>query len=134
MRAKRLEKTPGGRPTGLAEASMPAADGIVFVSPHPGQGQILLKCIDPSVTDERDALSVDPALDFLDPANGYRDGPEGSRYSPDFVSAIPEGAVRSGRAARQGGARDDRRAAVGAKTCEDLAARPPIAARARIPR
>ena len=41
--ARRLEKTPGGRPTGLAEVSMPVADGIVFVSPHPGQGQILLK-------------------------------------------------------------------------------------------
>jgi hypothetical protein len=83
---KRLEKTPGGRATGLGDASMPAADGIVFVSPHPGQGQILLKCIDPSVKDEGDALSVDPALDFLDPVNGYREGPDGSRYSPDFVA------------------------------------------------
>lgn len=86
--AKRLEKTPGGRSTGLAEASMPVADGIVFVSPHPGQGQILLKCIDPSVADERDALSVVPALDFLDPANGYREGPEGSRYTQDFVQTF----------------------------------------------
>ncbi|MFN3347442.1 alpha/beta hydrolase family protein [Pseudorhodoplanes sp.] len=81
----RHEKTPGGRPTGLVETSMPVADGIVFVSPHPGQGQILLKCIDPSVADEGDALSVTKDLDFLDPANGYRDEPEGSRYSADFV-------------------------------------------------
>lgn len=84
--AARFAKTPGGRPTGLDEASMPVADGIVFVSPHPGQGQILLKCIDPSVADEEDALSVTPSLDFLDAANGYRDGPDGSRYSPDFVA------------------------------------------------
>lgn len=84
--ASRLERTPGGRPTGLSQASMPVADGIVFVSPHPGQGQILLKCIDPSVADERDALSVVPSLDFLDPANGYREGPEGSSYSGEFVT------------------------------------------------
>lgn len=83
--ARRLEKTPGGRPTGLADASMPVADGIVFVSPHPGQGQILLKCIDPSVADESDALSINPSLDFLDPANGYREGPGGSKYSADFI-------------------------------------------------
>ena len=88
--ASRLEKTPGGRPTGLRDATMPVADGIVFVSPHPGQGQILLKCIDPSVADETNALSVVQALDFLDPANGYRDGPEGSRYSADFVKRFRE--------------------------------------------
>lgn len=96
--AKRLEKTPGGRPTKLAEVSMPVADGMVFVSPHPGQGQILLKCIDPSVVDERDALSVDPALDFLDPGNGYREGPEGSRYSPDFIARFRK--AQSDRVAR----------------------------------
>lgn len=83
--SNRLEKTPGGRPTGLAEASMPVADGIVFVSPHPGQGQILLKCIDPSVAEEGNALSVVEDLDFLDAANGYRDGPDGSRYSLEFI-------------------------------------------------
>lgn len=82
---QRLEKTPGGRPTGLADVSMPVADGVVFVSPHPGQGQILLKCIDPSVADESDALSVARSLDFLSPENGYREGPEGSKYSADFI-------------------------------------------------
>jgi hypothetical protein len=81
----RLDKTPGGRPTGLSEVTMPVADGIVFVSPHPGQGQILLKCIDPSVAHESDALSVTEALDFLDPANGYREGADGSRYSAEFI-------------------------------------------------
>ncbi|ARP97822.1 hypothetical protein DFP91_4833 [Pseudorhodoplanes sinuspersici] len=83
--ASRFDKTPGGRPTGLGEATMPVADGVVFVSPHPGQGQILLKCIDPSVTDEHDALSVDPSLDFLNPANGFQEGPDGSKYTADFI-------------------------------------------------
>lgn len=96
--AGRLQKTPGGRPTGLGEASMPIADGFVFVSPHPGQGQILLKCIDPSIADEKDALSVTPALDFLDAANGYRDGPEGSRYSAEFIERFRK--AQSDRVAR----------------------------------
>lgn len=83
---RRLERTPGGRPTGLAKARMSTVDGIVLVAPHPGQGLILQNCIDPSVTDEADALSVDPSLDFLDAANGYRPGPAGSRYADTFVA------------------------------------------------
>ncbi len=88
---RRLERTPGGRPTGLAKARMSTVDGIVLVAPHPGQGLILQACIDPSVTDEADPLSVDPALDFLSPTNGYRDGPDGSRYSPEFVARYRAG-------------------------------------------
>lgn len=63
---------------------MPQVDGLVLVGPHPGQGALLLNCIDPSVVDENDPLSVDPALDPLSPANGYR-GKEGTRYSSEFV-------------------------------------------------
>src|SRR5688572_6960342 len=84
----RLQKTPGGRATGLGEASMPVADGIIFVSPHPGQGQILLKCIDPSVADERDPLSLIEPFDFLDLQNGYREGPAGSRYDRTFIQSF----------------------------------------------
>lgn len=79
----RIERTPGGRATGLRDLAMPQADGIVLVSPHPGQGVVLLNCIDPSVTDEQDPLGIDPALDFLDPDNGY--APGGSRYPAAFV-------------------------------------------------
>ena len=88
---RRLERTPGGRPTGLAKARMSTVDGIVLVAPHPGQGFILQNCIDPSVTDEADALSVDPSLDFLDTANGYRPGPAGSRYADAFVARYRQG-------------------------------------------
>ncbi len=89
----RLERTPGGRATGLRELEMPQADGIVLVSPHPGQGIVLLNCIDPSVTDENDPLGIDPDLDFLDPANGY--APGGAHYAAPFVERF-----RSGQRAR----------------------------------
>ena len=81
---QRIARTPGGKPTGLAALDMPAVDGVVFVGPHPGQGALLANCIDPSVRDEGDALSVDPALDPLDAANGYA-GPGNTRYDADFV-------------------------------------------------
>lgn len=64
---------------------MPVPDGMVFVGPHPGQGALLMNCIDPSVAVEGDALSVDPSLDPLNPENGFA-GSENTRYSPAFVS------------------------------------------------
>ncbi|WP_342133536.1 alpha/beta hydrolase [Hydrogenophaga sp. OTU3427] len=80
----RIAKTPGGKPTQLAELDMPQADGLVLVGPHPGQGALLQGCIDPSVTDENNPLSVDPALDALNPANGYL--PKGqARYTAEFI-------------------------------------------------
>ena len=82
---RRHERTPGGKSTGLGSLGMPHADGIILVSPHPGQGNVLLNCIDPSVVDEADPLSIAPALDFLDPSNGYRPGPEGSHFADSFV-------------------------------------------------
>ena len=82
--AERITRTPGGRPTGLAELDMPKAHGMVYLAPHPGQGRLLMGCIDPSITDEDDALSVDAALDAFNPANGYRVPPESASYSEDF--------------------------------------------------
>ena len=82
--ARRVARTPGGRPTQLAELDMPAVDGLVLVGPHPGQGALLLNCIDPSVTVEDDPMSVDPMLDPLSPANGYA-GKGSTRYSPQFI-------------------------------------------------
>lgn len=81
----RLARTPGGRPTNLATLEMPVVDGMILVAPHPGQGMLLLGGIDPSVTDESDAFSVDSALDPFDPANGFVDPPGSSKYSEDFI-------------------------------------------------
>lgn len=81
----RLTRTPGGRPVKLAEASMPAPDDLVFVSPHPGQGKLLMSGLDPSVVDENDPFSVDVTLDPFDPVNGFVPAPTSSHYTPEFV-------------------------------------------------
>jgi hypothetical protein len=83
--AGRIQKTPGGKPTQLAELDMAVPDGMVFIGPHPGQGALLMNCIDPSVVEEGDALSVDATLDPLSPANGYA-GPKATHYATEFVT------------------------------------------------
>lgn len=82
--AQRIKHTPGGRPTKLEELEMPTVDGLIFVGPHPGQGALLLNCIDPSVIDENNVLLADPALDPLNPDNGYK-GKENTHYSQEFI-------------------------------------------------
>jgi pimeloyl-ACP methyl ester carboxylesterase len=83
---QRIARTPAGRPTKLAELEMPVIDGMIMLAPHPGQGVLLMGCIDPSVVDEGDALSVDPSLDSFDPANGYVEPPGSSTYTAAFLS------------------------------------------------
>jgi hypothetical protein len=82
---RRIAQTPGGRATKLATADMPPTDGLILVSPHPGQGKLLLGCIDPAVVDEADPTATDPGLDFLEPRNGYRDAPEPATYATTFI-------------------------------------------------
>lgn len=81
---KRIARTPAGKPVPLAEAEMIPPDGIVFVSAHLGQGRLLMNGIDPSVTDELDPMSTDPALNPFSPKNGF--SAKGATYAPDFVS------------------------------------------------
>src|SRR5436190_5411219 len=88
---RRLARTPGGRPTNLDTLTMPEIDGVVLVAPHPGQGLLLMGCIDPSVTDERDPLSVDSSLDPLDPRNGFAEPTASSTYSPEFLERYRAG-------------------------------------------
>jgi hypothetical protein len=82
---QRIMKGPSGRPTGLAETELTRPDGAVFLAPHPGQGALLLRLIDPSVVDESDPMSIDPALDLYNPANGFATPGESSHYSDDFI-------------------------------------------------
>jgi hypothetical protein len=84
--ADRLADTAAGDPAGLQGADLPAADGLAFIGGHLGEATALAKRIDPSVTDEADPFSCDPALDMYSPANGFQPLPKESRYPADFVT------------------------------------------------
>jgi hypothetical protein len=87
---QRITHTPAGRKCGLVATDLPMPDAVVFLAPHPGQGELLLSCIDPSVTDESDPLSVDPDLDPYSPANGFREPSRSSKYTKDFIDLYRE--------------------------------------------
>ncbi len=84
--AGRLTDTAGGDPYDLNAFTMPPADGMIFLGAHLGAGKILQTEIDPSMIDENDPLSCDPQLDMYAPANGFREPPEYSTYSDDFLA------------------------------------------------
>jgi hypothetical protein len=50
--------------------ALPPGDLYVSLNAHPGRPEVLTAWLDPSVTDEADPLSRDPALDLFDPAHG----------------------------------------------------------------
>jgi pimeloyl-ACP methyl ester carboxylesterase len=54
------------------------ADLYISLQAHLGRPEVFTAWLDPSVTDERDPFSVDPALDMFDEANG-------PPYSPEFI-------------------------------------------------
>jgi hypothetical protein len=93
----RLTDTAAGEPCDLNALVMPPLDGIAHLATHLGQGKLMLDNIDPSVVDESDPLSSDPALDMYDERNGFRVPPESSRYSDDFLARF-----RAGQLARVG--------------------------------
>ena len=81
----RLMDTPAGDPYDLNTLDLPLGDGLVLVAAAVSEGVLGLENLDPSVTDEHDPLSHDPALDMFNPANGYREPPRRSAYAPEFL-------------------------------------------------
>ena len=83
----RILVSPGGKPTKLDAARLPEPDGLILISSHLGQGQLMLSCIDPAVTDEADPLASDESLSAFDAANGFRPPPESSSYGEAFLAS-----------------------------------------------
>src|SRR5579864_4102677 len=81
----RVAAPPGGGPPDLNRFEMPAADGLILLAAHPGQGMVLMRSIDAAVADEHDPFASDPELDMYDERNGYRTPPEPSRYAPQWL-------------------------------------------------
>ena len=81
----RLKDTAAGDPYDLNRFVMPSADGLIILAAHLGEGKYLEKSIDRSLVDEHDPLSCEPSLDMYNPANGFREPPEPSRYSAGFL-------------------------------------------------
>lgn len=57
------------RPIAAIE-QLPAGDLFIALAAHSGRPEVLTNWLDPSVTDEADPLSVDPALDPFNPGHG----------------------------------------------------------------
>ena len=81
----RVAAPPGGGSPDLNRFELPTADGFIVLAAHPGQGKVLMGCLDPSVVDESDPFATDPALDMYDERNGFRPMPAESRYSAEFL-------------------------------------------------
>lgn len=81
----RLKDTPAGDPYDLNRFTLPLGDGMIILAAHLGEGKFLQNAVDPSVTDEDDPLSCDPSLDMYNPANGFKEPPQASKYSQEFV-------------------------------------------------
>jgi pimeloyl-ACP methyl ester carboxylesterase len=68
-----------GEPTRFVAEDFPPVDGIALCGAHEGRARLFLRWIDPSVIDESDPSSADPALDLYNPENG-------PPFSPEFLA------------------------------------------------
>ena len=85
-KGSRVASPPGGGPPDLNKYDFPTADGFIVLAAHPGQGLVLMSCLDAAVVDENDPIASDPELDMYDERNGFKTPPAESRYSQEFLA------------------------------------------------
>jgi len=76
-----ITHAPDGQAVDLIGSGLIPADGIALVAAHQGRPLVLTDRLDAAVTDERDILAIDPALDIFNPENG-------PPFSPEFVARV----------------------------------------------
>ncbi len=72
--------TAAGDPYSVDAARLPAADAVMMLAAHVSRHRIFTEWIDPSITDETQPASRDPALNLYDASN-----PNQPPYSTDFL-------------------------------------------------
>ena len=78
-----ITHTPAGDPVDLVGAGMIPADAVIFQAAHSSRAKLLLDIIDPSVIDELDPDTRDPALDIYG-------GSISAPYSAAFIERYRE--------------------------------------------
>jgi pimeloyl-ACP methyl ester carboxylesterase len=93
----RVSHTPAGDPPDLNKFTLPKADGLVTLNAAEGEGLHFTHHLDPSLTDEADPFSYDPALDLYNPDNGFRVPPGVTKYTPEFIKRVEAAQQERGR-------------------------------------
>lgn len=65
-----IERMVDGDPAALSPQDLPPVQGLALCAAHEGRSTLMRNWIDPSLVDEHDGLSVDPALDLFHARNG----------------------------------------------------------------
>ena len=65
-----IERMVDGDPAMLSPQDLPPVQGLALCAAHEGRSTLMRNWLDPSLTDERDVLSIDPELDMYDTRHG----------------------------------------------------------------